>query len=66
MLTDGSVVDATPTRNVDLYKALKGGLTNFGKDILDIPIIEIMDLTASLRHRYRIRCYDQLIHGHLL
>lgn len=30
VLTDGSIVDATPKQNADLYKALKGGLTNLG------------------------------------
>lgn len=34
MLTDGSIVDATPKQNADLYKALKGGLTNLGKSEL--------------------------------
>lgn len=49
MRTDGTVVDATPTQNVDLYKALKGGLNNFGKDNLDIPIIEIMELIDAFK-----------------
>lgn len=35
ILTNGSIVDATPTENVDLYKALKGGLANFGNGAID-------------------------------
>ena len=30
VLTSGDIVNATPTQNADLYKALKGGLTNMG------------------------------------
>lgn len=30
VLPSGRIVDATPTKNADLYKALKGGMTNFG------------------------------------
>jgi len=30
VLTDGSIVDATPTKNANLYHGLKGGLTNLG------------------------------------
>jgi hypothetical protein len=30
VLMDGRIVDATPTQNSDLYKALKGGMANFG------------------------------------
>ncbi|KAL8826048.1 MAG: hypothetical protein Q9191_004034, partial [Dirinaria sp. TL-2023a] len=30
VLTNGNIVNATPTQNADLYKALKGGLTNMG------------------------------------
>ena len=33
VLTDGRIVDATPTLNSDLYKALKGGLSNFGESV---------------------------------
>ncbi len=49
VLTDGTIVNATPTQNADLYKALKGGLNNFGRYILDIPIMEIMELTDTFK-----------------
>jgi hypothetical protein len=29
---DGSIVDATPTTNADLFHALKGGMSNFGTE----------------------------------
>ena len=45
VLTNGSIVNATPTLNVDLYKALKGGLANFGNepdDLANFPTEELI------------------------
>lgn len=33
VLTNGTVVNATINENADLYKSLKGGLSNFGREI---------------------------------
>jgi hypothetical protein len=40
VLPNGSIVNATPTEHGDLYKGLKGGLSNFGK--LHIQILFLL------------------------
>jgi FAD/FMN-containing dehydrogenase len=45
VLANGSIVDANTTSNPDLYKALKGGATNFGIvtrfDMLAMPAVDL-------------------------
>lgn len=53
LLGDGRLVNANANENADLYRALKGGGSNFGISYINFLKLDI--LTITLRHRNKIR-----------